>query len=150
MKYPEIIEKLKEIFPNGVEDFAYEEIPFPSEYSEEALAAQADKDKFYKTIESKTNTTEWASLYKQYLDMPSKYYVAKKEWKEANQLSWEEVDQYGGEGQGDDWWSVKYFPEHDVYIKVSGFYASYDGTSFNGWDDCSEVRPIQKTITVYE
>jgi hypothetical protein len=62
-----------------------------------------------------------------------------------------EVSQYGGEGQGDTWYSVKYFPKHDIYIKVDGWYTSYDGTDFDGWDDaCSEVRPIEKTITVYE
>lgn len=62
----------------------------------------------------------------------------------------EEVDQYGGEGQGETWYSVKHFKDHDVYIKVSGYYASYDGVSFDGWEDCIEVKPQQKTITVYE
>lgn len=63
----------------------------------------------------------------------------------------EEVDQYGGEGQGDTWYSVKYFPDHDVYIRIDGWHQSYEGTEFGGWGDaCSEVRPQQKTITVYE
>jgi len=35
---------------------------------------------------------------------------------------WEEVDQVGGEGEGDHWHSVKYFKDHDVYIKTIGFY----------------------------
>lgn len=61
------------------------------------------------------------------------------------------VDRNGGEGKGEDWWVVFYFVDHDVYIKVSGWYQSYDGTSFeDGWDCCSEVRPKEKTITVYE
>lgn len=62
-----------------------------------------------------------------------------------------EIAQYGGEGMGDTWYSVKYFPEHDVYIKVSGFYSSYNGTDFTDYDsDCHQVTPQQKTITVYE
>jgi hypothetical protein len=63
-----------------------------------------------------------------------------------------QVHQKGGEGQGDHWESVKYFPEHDIYIKVTGYYQSYNGTEFYGGykDCCSEVRPKEKTIIVYE
>lgn len=61
----------------------------------------------------------------------------------------EEVAQYGGEGQGDTWWSVKYFKDHDVYIKIDGSYSSYDGTDFY-YGYGREVRPQKKTITVYE
>lgn len=64
--------------------------------------------------------------------------------------TWDEVEQKGGEGQGEEWYSVKYFPAHNVYIRVDGFYTSYDGTDFdNGWDDVSEVKPIEKTIIDY-
>lgn len=63
----------------------------------------------------------------------------------------EEVAQKGGESMGSEWYSVKYFKDHDVYIKVEGYYSSYDGTHFDGWDEaCSEVEPQQKTITIYE
>lgn len=62
-----------------------------------------------------------------------------------------EVAQKGGEGEGEEWYSVKHFPEHDVYIRVNGSYASYDGTNFEDWDSSvKEVKPQQKTITVYE
>lgn len=62
-----------------------------------------------------------------------------------------EVDQYGGEDKGSDWWSVKFFPDHDIYIKVEGYYTSYDGTDFcDGWNSCSEVKPKEKTIIVYD
>jgi hypothetical protein len=62
-----------------------------------------------------------------------------------------EVAQYGGEGQGDTWYSVKHLPDHDMYIRVDGYYSSQDGTEFyDGWNSCSEVKQKQKTITVYE
>ena len=62
---------------------------------------------------------------------------------------YEEVEQVGGEGEGETWYSVKYFPKHDVYIKTRGFYTSYNGTDFDyGYGE--EVKPTQKTITVYE
>lgn len=61
----------------------------------------------------------------------------------------EEVYQEGGEGQGDEWYSVKHFKDHNVYIKIEGYYQSHNGTEFeNGMGE--EVRPIEKTITVYE
>lgn len=62
----------------------------------------------------------------------------------------EEVEQQGGMDEGSNWNSVKHFKDHDVYIEVSSFYSSGYGTDFDGWDDCKEVRPQQKTITVYE
>ena len=62
----------------------------------------------------------------------------------------EEIEQEGGEGQGDHWHSVKYFKDHDVYVKVVGYYSSYEGANFDGWADCYEVKPTEKTITVYE
>ena len=62
-----------------------------------------------------------------------------------------QVDSHGGEDEGSDWYRVFHFVEHDVYIKVQGWYSSYNGTDFSdGWDCCSEVSPQEKTITVYE
>jgi hypothetical protein len=60
-----------------------------------------------------------------------------------------EIKQRGGEGQGETWYTVKLFEDHDVYIKTEGWYTSYDGTDFNeGWGH--EVKPTEKTITIYE
>lgn len=61
----------------------------------------------------------------------------------------EEVEQYGGEGKGDTWYSVKHFVDHDVYIRIDGWYASYNGAEFDeGYG--KEVKPQEKVITVYE
>lgn len=61
----------------------------------------------------------------------------------------EHKDNYGGEGEGDDFWSVYAFCKGDetVYVKFQGWYASYHGREFNEW---FFVEPKQKTITVYE
>lgn len=65
--------------------------------------------------------------------------------------NFKEIDQHGGEGEGERWWSVKHFVDHNVYIKVKGFYSSYNGVDFfDGWDCCEEVTPKEKTIIVYE
>ena len=62
-----------------------------------------------------------------------------------------EVHQTGGEDEGSHWESVKHFIDHDVYISVVGYYSSYDGTDFyDGWNCCSEVRPVERIVTFYE
>ena len=66
-------------------------------------------------------------------------------------LDLREIDSYGGQGKGEEWWVVFHSPANDIYIKVEGFYESYNGTEFyHGWDSCTEVRPKEKTITVWE
>lgn len=88
-------------------------------------------------------------LYKTYLEMPDKYKVQVQYILDQLGLGRvEEVNQYGGEGQGDTWYSVKYFKDHDVYIRIDGFYSSYNGVYFN-YGYGKEVRPQEKTITVY-
>lgn len=62
-----------------------------------------------------------------------------------------QVAGYGGEGKGEDWWKVYYFEDHNVYIKVDGWYQSYNGVEFyEGWDSCKNVSPKEKTIVIYE
>lgn len=58
------------------------------------------------------------------------------------------VDHYGGEGKGEEYWTVYHFIDHDVYIRIDGWYSSYNGAEFDDYG--YEVRPIEKTITVYE
>lgn len=60
------------------------------------------------------------------------------------------VDDYGGEGQGDEYWVVFSVTKGDVtrHFRMDGWYQSYNGGEFDG--DLKEVRPKQKTITVWE
>lgn len=58
------------------------------------------------------------------------------------------VDEYGGSGQGDDYWLVAYFSKFDTYIRIDGWYNSYDGGELDG--DPYIVKPVEKTIVVYE
>lgn len=60
-----------------------------------------------------------------------------------------EVEQHGGEGMGDSLYSVKHFVDHDVYIRTEGWYASYEGGTYDqGYGE--EVRPTQRLVTFYE
>lgn len=70
-------------------------------------------------------------------------------WEELNLGKVIEVDQYGGEDQWSTWYSIKHFVDHDVYIKTNGYCQSHHGTHFHdGYGH--EVKPAQKTITVFE
>ena len=62
------------------------------------------------------------------------------------------VDEYGGaEGDGELFYRVYKFEDHDVHIRVHGTYSSYNGVDFDGgWDECSHVSPKTKTIIAYE
>lgn len=89
-----------------------------------------------------------AEVEKQYISVEDFGYSDFKNPLE-NVGEWEEVKQRGGEGEGETWYSVKYFKDHDVYIRTDGYYSSYNGTDFDeGYGD--EVRPAEKTIIVYE
>lgn len=59
-----------------------------------------------------------------------------------------EVDSWGGEGEGDHIGYVYYFKNHDIYLRIDGFYTSHDGAY---WDyEPYVVSPQEKTVTVYE
>lgn len=152
LTYNEILDRL--INSNlSIEGFAFEEIPYKKPYSEKALEAQKTRDEWIKSNPHPGyNSPELSKWQEQSNLYPSSLNVASEEWLLENNIpKFYEIDQYGGEGKGDTWYSVKYFPDHDIYIRVDGFYSSYNGTDFyNGWDCCSEVRPQKKTITVYE
>jgi hypothetical protein len=55
---------------------------------------------------------------------------------------WDEVDHYGGSDCGSEWYSVYHFADHDVYLRVEGYYSSYEGTNFDG-EDFQEVFPVE-------
>ena len=49
---------------------------------------------------------------------------------------------------GEKYYHVYHFVDHDVYIRIDGWYESYNGAEFH--EAPYEVKPIQKTITVFE
>lgn len=84
-------------------------------------------------------------------EYPSDYYGVDEDREALDKagIKAEHVDNHGGEGEGDDYWSVYKFTKGDdtVFVKFQGWYASYHGSDFNEW---FFVEPKQKTITVYE
>lgn len=61
------------------------------------------------------------------------------------------AEDFGGEGMGDVMYLVLMVKNPDgtiQYFRKDGYYVSYDGGTWDG--DFREVKPQQKTITVYE
>lgn len=56
------------------------------------------------------------------------------------------VDEFGGMDMGSTLWVV--FKVGDQLFKKNGWYASHDGSYWDGSVD--EVKPVQKTVTVFE
>lgn len=94
-------------------------------------------------------------------DIWSEFYeslMTKERHESGNKYSWETVpvlpsgpvflvEDFGGEGMGDTRYVV--FSVGDQFFKVEGYYASWDGTT---WDDPTpfEVKPVEKTVIEYE
>ncbi len=159
MDFKEIMEKVKEVFEE-VSNFAYGEeynISEDFKFSEDLTKKTEEYNKIYEEWknhpgynDSKQRDEKYEALLENFKNTPNPQKLQEIEYFESIGLGeMEEVDQYGGEGQGDTWYSVKFFPKHNVYIKVNGWYQSHSGTDFNGWEDCNEVSPKEKTITVY-
>jgi len=56
------------------------------------------------------------------------------------------ADEFGGEGHGDEAWVV--IKVGNQLFRKEGYYASHYGYDWDG--DVQEVKPVEKTITVYE
>lgn len=63
-------------------------------------------------------------------------------------IDMESVDHYGGEGQGDEYWTVWKFTKgtEEVYFKFQGYYQSYDGSTYNEY---ILVEPKEVLVTQY-
>lgn len=71
---------------------------------------------------------------------------------ESELFSVEEVDNYGGEDCGSEYWMVfkvvDLTTKEEAYIKFEGSYDSWNGTD---WDNMAFlVKPVKKVVTVFE
>jgi hypothetical protein len=68
--------------------------------------------------------------------------------KPFNGYTIQEIEHFGGEGQGDEMWkvfSISKDGEKDAYFRVQGFYNSWNGTEWNYEIDL--VQPYEVTVT---
>jgi len=63
-------------------------------------------------------------------------------------IGFECVEQHGGEGEGEDFYTVYKFTKgsETVFVKFQGWYQSYNGSEMTGW---AFVTPKQVMVTVY-
>lgn len=133
-------------------DFAYgewleTEVEVPDEIG---VKEEEAKKSFYKLNLKDKELSSEDSLFVEYKNMPSEYTMKEKYVLDYLGLG-EVVDikRRGGEGQGELWYQVWYFKNHDVYIRIDGHYTSYNGVDFyDGYG--SETFPKEQTRIIYE
>ena len=107
---------------------------------------------------------DWAGELKEQYDL-----TAEDDWSalSADSSAWQEAKyegseetfenltakvakEYGGEGQGDQYWMVVSLSDGETtrYFRKDGYYASYDGGTLDG--ETHEVFPAENTVVVYE
>lgn len=156
----ELLSKLKELYGEDVSVFAYGdfgEIDLPEDFKydkEAAEKASKDREAFYESIKDSLPENYKDKLedprYKEYMSMPSRYDVLNLQLLNFLGLGKVvDVDSYGGEDKGSEWYVVRHFVDHDVYIRTEGYYQSYNGAEFH--EGVGEiVTKKEKTITVFE
>lgn len=122
-------------------DAEYERLKQESKAAEDALKLHAGynnsnlRDDVYYLLLDKYHITRYPNKAKAYINCLGLGRV-------------DEVKQKGGTDQGSEWYTIKYFVDHDVYIKTEGYYSSYEGTEFNDGFGY-EVKPVQVMKTIY-
>ena len=143
-----------------IEQFAYGDFELPDNMDflpEKELSEWNDYNLKYNAYKNHPGYSSNGARNEEFELLKQAYYNTKIDFEKFTKL-WleylgigeiEEVEQYGGEGLGDSWYSVKYFKDHDIYIRTDGYYTSYNGTDFEqGYGN--QVFKKEKTITVYE
>jgi hypothetical protein len=107
----------------------------------QGLLQNADSDIIQKFFDSEMQdeTTSWDSA-----DI-----IEFKTTVQLKGISMENVDQHGGEGEGEQYWSVYKFTKEgqNVFVKFNGWYQSYNGSEFTDW---FFVEPKDRVVTFYE
>jgi len=113
-------------------------------------------DKFYRVLEDalyswRRKDGDPPPVITSESDIKDGYYLAREEWPEdffSTVGPIKQKAQFGGVGQGDDYWVVFEFEKFGCLIRVDGFYMSYEGHELDG--DPYIVVEKTKEITVYE
>lgn len=165
--YEEILSILEENIPARIlitgEDDDYDgndyEYPESVENDEKVLANQAEFDKIdtemenhagYRNYEKRDERfTELSNRWNELRDINVKLNVHLKQLGIGKMV---EVQQKGGSDQGSEWYSVRHFVDHDIYIKFNYYYSSYEGIAFeeDEYGSCQNVEPVEKMIIVYD
>jgi len=95
------------------------------------------------------NNFFWSEMSDEYnSDYDSEEFTAFRDELAENKISFEHMDNHGGEGEGEDYWSVYKFTSgtDEVFVKFSGWYQSYNGSEFT---EFFFVTPKEAMVTQY-
>jgi hypothetical protein len=112
-----------------------------SQLSEQAML-QAIEESFNAQIDEDEDEFHFNNLY-EHLSWKDKVFIL-----ESTGWYLQMVEDFGGEGHGDQYWFVFTVTDGETtrHVKVDGWYASYSGGEYDEW---FEVKPEQKMVTVW-
>ncbi len=96
---------------------------------------------------------EAIELFKKEFEGNLPYYsedeIQYRDFENDNYVVESEVDYYGGEGQGEDYWKISRILDKKTgevfFIKFEGFYNSWDGIDWSG-NDWNIVEPVEVKV----
>lgn len=143
----------------GFDDFIIDEaFKFSPELQEKVDAAEVAYDNYFNHPDCENHrfhdrdehSKEVNDLYDIYLSTPLPLDEMRNEYLYSIGLGpIIEVEQKGGEGEGNEWYSVKHFPAHDIYIETDASYDSYHGFDFyDGYG--YPVKPVEVKVIQYK
>jgi hypothetical protein len=100
-----------------------------------AYTGDDDVDNFDPDRQFEFGDVEWDELWR-------------SDWVGTRDFRFRNVESYGGEGQGDDYWFILEveFSDQIKTFEISGYYASYSGGYY---EEIKEVKPQDKVVTVW-
>lgn len=93
-----------------------------------------------------TGFSKYGDFYNVYLE-EFWYTLGSYEWVEIPGFGRLEVVEYDGGGEGHGEYIFCVFKIGDRYFRKTGYYASFDGSNWDG--ALEEVKPFEKTVTDY-
>lgn len=143
----QIVEELQKIYPNSTTAWDYDYEGTVVEFADYGLTnSKLGIPEDYEPIPE--GISDWQVRQGRY----EANLARRNKWLNENHVlgGCVEMDSGGGPNAGSDWWKVYHFTKHDVYLKVSGYYQSYEGLEIpGGWNACREVFPKEVMVTIY-
>lgn len=111
-------------------------------------------EKYLEDKIKKVTSTEVQEIFEQF-DVSINYYAPDKihysDYENDNYKVESEIDRYGGEGQGEEYWTVSRILDKKTgevfFIRFDGYYSSWEGSDFsnNDWNIVvpKEVKVVQ-------
>lgn len=154
MIYKQLVKALKKAYKT-IEGFADEELSIPASFKlsdaclEMIKKRRAAEESFYGCDCYETDPERYRKLADEMQTFPYEGLLEKEEYLDSLGIGKYVVVYYT---ESPDYKSVRYFPEHDIYVQITGSYSSYDGYYFDSEkfkENLEQVFPKTEQVINY-